>query len=436
MNIMSQPTIDLKSSPVSIAKPTRIRWWLAFVFFLIGLIAYMDRSNISVVAEAMMQDFHMDKVEFGWLNSLFSLGYALAQIPAGLLAEQFGARWIVTIALFWWSIFTCLTAAVSSYGWLAVIRTFFGVGEGPMYPGNAVFNSYWFTKQEKGRAASALLAGSYFGPVIAPVLTVAIFQAWGWRSVFIVFGAIGLLIGMIWFCIGRDRPEQHPWVNKAELSIITEQRAVHDENKAVAPWGKFLKNVRFWALGLQYFVVIYIVTFFLVWLPTYLQEARHFSLTKMGFAASFPWIAILLTVLAGGALSDRLLRNGKSKLIARGGLAIFGLIVFTVSMYLAVYATNPWLNVLWLTLSLGSLGLPVVTSWAVANDLGNEYSGSVSGWMNLWGNIGAFLSPIFCGWLAQNFGWDATMLFNIVPILLAILLWFAIRPDRPLLNLK
>lgn len=415
---------------VQVKPASRIRWWLAFLFFVIGLIAYMDRSNISIIAKPMMEDLNMDKVQFGFLASIFSLGYALAQVPAGILAERFGARRIVFLALVWWSVFTDLTAIVKSHGLLALVRFLFGVGEGPMYPGNAVFNTYWFQKEEKGRAASALLAGSYFGPVIAPILTVAIFQAWGWQAVFYIFGLIGIFVAFIWYLIGRDKPEEHPMVSKEELELIVKNRTVKEEKKEIAPWGQFLKNGRFWALGLQYCVVLYIVTFFLVWLPTYLMEARSFSLQNMGFAASLPWLCIFITVMTGGTISDWLVKKGKSKMVARGSLAIGGLVIFAVTMYLAAYVTIPWMNVLWLTLALGSLGFPVVTSWAAAVDLGNEYSGSVSGWMNLWGNIGAFLSPILCGWLAETIGWEGTLLISIVPILFAIGLWFVVRPDR------
>ncbi|MEH7072330.1 MFS transporter [Priestia megaterium] len=119
-------------------------------------------------------------------------------------------------------------------------------------------------------------------------------------------------------------------------------------------------------------------------------------------------------------------------MIARGSLAISGLVIFAGTMYLAAYASSPWMNVVWLTISLGALGFPVVTSWAAVTDLGNEYSGSVSGWMNLWGNLGAFVSPLLCGWLAENIGWESTLLVSIVPILFASLLWFGIRPDRSL----
>ncbi|PES30294.1 MFS transporter [Priestia megaterium] len=423
---------NLKVESEEFEKPSRVRWWLAFLFFLIGLIAYMDRSNISIIAKPMMEDLNMNKVQFGMLASLFSLGYALTQIPAGIIAERIGARKIVLFALIWWSIFTGLTAIVKSHGLMGLVRFLFGVGEGPMYPGNAVFNTYWFPKQEKGRAASALLAGSYFGPVIAPVLTVAIFQTWGWEAVFYIFAGLGLVAALIWYVIGRDKPEDHPFVNRQELKMIMQNRTVKAEKKSVAPWKKFLKNGRFWALGLQYFVVLYIITFFLVWLPTYLLEARSFSLSSMGFAASLPWLGIFITVMTGGMISDWLVKKGKSKMIARGSLAISGLVIFAGTMYLAAYASSPWMNVVWLTISLGALGFPVVTSWAAVTDLGNEYSGSVSGWMNLWGNLGAFVSPLLCGWLAENIGWESTLLVSIVPILFASLLWFGIRPDRSL----
>lgn len=158
------------------------------------------------------------------------------------------------------------------------------------------------------------------------------------------------------------------------------------------------------------------------------------TLSKSGFAASLPWLAIFITVMTGGAISDRMVKNGKSKMVARGSLAIGGLIVFAIAMFLAAHATSSSMNILWLTISLGSLGFPVVTSWATALDLGNEFSGSVAGWMNFWGNVGAFLSPLVCGWLAQNIGWEATLLFSIIPIFIAIVLWFGVKPDKVLIN--
>jgi ACS family glucarate transporter-like MFS transporter len=430
LNAEKQVKID--TSPQVKEKRIGLRWGLAVVFFIVGLVAYMDRANISVVAQPMMEDLHMNKVEFGLLSSLFYLGYCFAQIPGGILSEKFGSRKIITLAVTWWSIFTAMTSAASSYILLCIVRFLFGMGEGPMYPGNAVFNSYWFQKHEKGRAASALLAGSFFGPIVAPGISVAIMAVFGWHGVFYSFAFIGIVIAIAWYIIGRDKPEHHPWISEKEKLLIIENRSVASTERKSAPWKQYLRNVQFWAVGIQYLVVIYMNTFFLTWLPTYLMEARNFSLKEMGFAASFPWIAICFSVLAGGAISDVILQKTNSRMMARGTLAILGFIFFIIGLYFAAYSTSSWLNVLWLTVALGALGLPIVASWAIANDLGQEFSGSVSGWMNLWGSIGGITSPILCGWFAQELGWNTTLLINIIPIGLAILLWFLIKPDRPL----
>jgi len=418
------------------AKKTRkggLRWGMAVIFFIIGLIAYMDRSNISIVAKPMMDELNLDKVQFGMLTSLFYLGYCIAQIPGGMLADKYGPRRIIAIAITLWSTFTALTAAATSFVALCIVRLFFGVGEGPMYPGNAVFNSYWFQRQEKGRAASALLSGSFFGPVIAPALGVAIMAAFGWKAVFYIFAGAGVLIGVIWFLIGRDRPEQHPWITEAEKQLIVANRSANASVKKKAPWRKYLRNPRFWAIGGQYLVVLYMNTFFLTWLPTYLMEARGFSLQGMGIAASFPWLALCLVTIVGGALSDMILNTTQSLMKSRGMVAIAGFLIFIIGLYLAAYAKTPAMNVLWLTVSLGGLGLPFVVSWALANDLGKEFAGSVSGWMNVWGSIGGVIAPIVCGWMAQEFGWEKTLLINIIPVLGSIVLWLMIRPDHPLI---
>lgn len=425
---------DSVITPTAKDSPGHLRWGLAVIFFIIGLVAYMDRANISIVAEHMMTDLGMSKVQFGFLGALFSLGYALAQIPSGILAERFGSRLIATISLYVWSAFTILTVVAPTYIWLCIVRFLFGVGEAPLYPSNAVFNTWWFRQNEKARAASFLLAGSYFGPVIAPTLTVFIMISLGWHAVFYIFGVIGILIGMVWYFFARNKPEQHPKISQSEIALIQSGRTISEQGDqdVKAPWRKFMKERPFWAVGFQYFFVAYMTTLFMIWLPTYLQEARGFSLTQMGIAASFPWLAICIAVLTAGSISDWLLNKGYSQLVARGYIAIAGFILFIIGICGAAQTESAVASVAWLTLALGSLGLPVVTSWAIAADKGRQYAGSVSGWMNLWGNLGGVISPILCGWLAQHFGWTVALLFNVIPISLAIICWFFIQPDKPL----
>lgn len=414
-------------------RPTKIRWWFSLLFFIIGVVAYFDRLNISIAAPMMMKEFNLDRIQFGVILTVFSIGYAIAQVPGGMLAERFGPRRIITVALSWWSAFTFLTAVASSHGILTTVRFMFGLGEGPLYPSTNYFIGKWYNNYEKGKANSALLAGSYFGPVIGPSLTVALLMAFGWRSVFVLYGILGVIIAFVWYFFAKDKPQEHSGVNAAELAIINEGRMSSDGvAKSVAPWGKYLASVQFWALGLQYFFSLYIVTFFLTWLPVYLMEARKFSLQGMGVAASFPWLAIFVLVMTAGFFSDALIKQGKTKMVARSTVACVGLIISGIAIYMAAKATVPIANVVWLTVALGAMGLPVNVSWASCNDIGGRFSGSVSGWMNLWGNLGAAASPLFSAVLATKFGWDGCLTITSFSVVIAIVLWLLVRPDKEL----
>ena len=416
-------------------KRTNIRWFFAIAFFIIGIIAYMDRSNISIIAGPMMEDLNMSKAQFGLLASFFSLGYALMQVPSGILAEKFGPKKMLTIALLWWSAFTILTGIVKNHGLLYFVRFLFGVGEAPMYPSNAVFNSFWFSKGEKGRASSVLLAGSYFGPVIAPVVTIAIVNMFGWQAVFYIFGAVGILISILWVIIAKDLPEQHKMVNEAEKRFIVENRDVIKTEKSNAPWKLFFKRFSFYAIAAQYFVVQFVVSLFLIWLPTYLSEQYHVKLSDpdMAWAAGAPWIAMFILILFGGAISDKLLQSGKSRFVARASIAIIGFIIFSISLFMSIQTDSLVVNVFWLSLCLGGIGIATGMSWAAATDLGRNFSGSVSGWMNLWGNIGALLSPLLAGMMVDVVGWTMTLELVIIPVIFAIIMWFFVSPDKPLL---
>lgn len=414
-------------------RSSNVRWWFAIVFFVIGIVAYMDCSNISVIAPDMMRDLHLDKGQFGLLASFFSAGYALMQVPSGYLAEKFGPRKMLTVALVWWSAFTILTGIVKNYGLMYTVRFLFGVGEAPMYPSNAVFNSYWFAKDEKGRASSMLLAGSYFGPVIAPVITVSIVSAFGWHSVFYIFGGVGILLALLWVIIAKDLPEQHKMVNEAEKRFIQANRDIVATEKSHAPWSAFFKYFSFYAIAGQYFVVQFIIALFLIWLPTYFTEQYHISLKDSAWLSSPPWLVMFFLILTGGTVSDALLRMGKSRFVARGLIAIAGFVVFAVSLFLAIKTDNLYANVAWISTCLGGIGVTMGMSWAAATDLGRNFAGSVSGWMNLWGNIGAMLSPFLAGKLADIIGWTNTLECMIIPVIFAIILWFFVKPDQPLL---
>lgn len=415
-------------------KATNIRWHMAIIIFIVAMIAYLDRMNLSISAPMIMEEYNIDKIQFGMLMTVFSIAYALIQVPGGIMAVEFGPKKVVSGAMLCWSVFTILTAVAPTYAILLIIRAIFGIGEGPLWPACGHFFSKWYGKFERGKATSSILAGSFFGAVIGPTLTVAIITMYSWHWSFFIYGFLGLIMFLVWHFYAKDIPEEHPKVNKAELLIIRDNN-LNDENakiKSSIPWKKYFAQTQFWAIGIQFFVSMSLLTFFLAWLPVYLLEARGFSLEAMGIASTFPWLALTIVVLASGKISDNLIRKGIKKSYARSGLAVIGLIIAGLGLYLASIVESSVLIVIFLTCSLGAVGLIENMAWVSSTDLGGKNSGVVSGWMNLWGNLGGAAAPLVAALLVVNFDWNVSLLIMASTSIIGIIAWFFVKPDKPL----
>lgn len=413
---------------------TNFRWKIAFLIFLISFVAYMDRVNLSVATPVIMQEFGFDKMDMGFLQTCFFAGYALMQVPGGMLAERFGLRKTGAGAILWWSVFTALTAFAQGKASFAAVRLAFGLGEGPVFPslGQATFN--WFNKDEKGKASSAILLGTFFGPVIGPMVTVALIAALGWHAVFIIFGLAGCVLAWVWHRYAQDNPKDSPYVNEEEAAFINEGRSFSAEKKS-APWGRFLRSRQFWALGIQFFVVDYIMYVFLAWLPLYLTEVHNLSLKSMGIWASFPWLALMAMVFTAGFLSDRMAhsKNSSRQYTMRTFTAMAGVAVTSLGLYIAAHtASGAAATIFWMSVSLGALGFSMSASWSTVISLGGKYTGSVSGWMNLWGNVGGVLAPIVTAFFVTNYGWNNAFTYTALFGIIAIAAWLFVNPGKQL----
>lgn len=410
-------------------KASRFRWILALVMFIISFTAYMDRVILSAATPALMQEFSFSKVDIGFLQTLFFTGYALMQIPGGMLAEFFKHRLVVAITTLCMSVFTVFTGLCHSFFAFAVVRTLVGVGEGPLFPALSVFISRWFHNNEKAKASAFMSGGAFVGPMLGSAFTVLLIMTLGWRSVFYTLGVLGFVLAGIWYYFAHNHPADSAMANDAEKAYIITGNNVLGNTSKVAPWKQFLKSRQFWAIGIQYFITAYIMYFYLTWLPLYLMEAQHFSLAQMGIGASIPWLVLFLVNMSAAIVSDNLVAKGVSKNKCRSWFAIVGLAGCACFMYTASLATTPWMNVLWLSLSLGSLGLTFATSWPACIDLGGAYSGSVAGWMNFCGNVGGVVAPVSTAWVATTYGWHAALLITSASAVIGIVAWLMVQPD-------
>lgn len=416
-------------------KSTNIRWLLLGIVYTTCLVAYLDRVNLSICAPLIMEEYGLDKIQFGMTMSAFFVAYTLMQIPGGMMAEKYGIRITGTLAMLLWSVFTILTPmAVGLYSFI-LVRFLFGLGEGPLFPTNGSFLARWFSSREKALSSSIMVSGAFIGPAFGPILTVWLLERFGWHWVFYLYGLAGIVMAIIWFACSRNHPGEHAGVNRAELEHITEkasEEAREGLKHETAPWRKYLASYQFWCLGFQYCVANYIMYLFLSWIPMYLLEARGMSMQDMGLAAGAPWVAICVFLILSGKVSDRLVASGVSKMASRSLIAIIGFIVCGVGLYMAAKAETPGQNIVWLTVCLGALGLTYTGAWASCQDLGQRFGGSVVAWMNTWANIGGFLAPIVTAMLVEYFSWEVALSTSSLIIALGVISWLFVRPDRPL----
>ena len=405
------------------------RWYILSLISLMYLITYLDRVNISTAAPVISKEFGFDKITMGVIFSAFSWAYASFQVPGGWLGDRFGARNVLTIIVTYWSAMTAATAAASGAASFMVFRFLFGVGEAGAFPVATRAMQLWYPKHERGFVQGITHSASRLGAAIAPPIVVLIMTTLGWRSVFYICGAVGIVWSVLWYFAYRNLPEEHGLVNEAELAHIRgtdETGSVNRPNiakKPSVPWGTLLRSPNMWAIMCAYFTYVYCLWIFLSWLPSYLVEFRHFTLLKVGFLASLPLWAGVVGDTVGGLATDWLLaRTGNIK-FARRAVAITGMLGCAVFIVPAALATEAYTAVYCLTAAMFFLECTIGPSWAVPMDMGGEVSGTVSGMMNMAGNIGGALSPIVFGVLVQFGSWEAPFVVAASLLVLGAAIW-------------
>ncbi|MDU6832047.1 MAG: MFS transporter, partial [Bradyrhizobium sp.] len=212
---------------------SRVRLLIVTMLFLVTTVNYADRATLSIAGPALSKELHLDPVAMGYVFSAFGWSYVLAQVPGGWLLDRFGSRWVYACSIVVWSIFTLMQGWIGFFSGGAAIVALFalrflvGLAEAPSFPANARIVAAWFPSNERGTASAFFNSGQYFATVIFAPLMGWIAHEFGWRHVFTVMGALGILMGLVWIKTMYG-PKEHPGVNEAELDYIKEGGALVD----------------------------------------------------------------------------------------------------------------------------------------------------------------------------------------------------------------
>jgi MFS family permease len=420
----------MNHSPGNAGKNRRtlpVYWTIGLFIFVNTIICYFDRVIFSVAAPAIMKYFAWDMGIMGMAMSMFGVGYILTQIPAGLLSDRFGGRRVLTAGSVGWSFFTLLTPFAITPLLMYLVRGMLGLSEGLNFPGSTSVLSRWVPRKARARIQGLNLSGIAAGPLIATPLTVWIITTFGWQTVFYFYGVLGLLWAGAWLFYSTEKPSDHPGMSKDVLKEIEESKVAE---AGVSVGDAPVRSRAVWGLTISYFCFTYTWWLFLNWLPTYLVQARGYTIIKMGFYASLPWLAALISSNAAGWISDGLVRSGLSTGRARRTLIYGGAPAMALCLWLSTQVGNAETAVGLITATILLAGLTLPAYWSLPMDMNVGKAGFITGIMNTGSALAAIVAPGMTGFIVMGFGWTAALGVGSVLAVLSAVIMYVTAPDK------
>jgi ACS family glucarate transporter-like MFS transporter len=427
----------MNSARTSHVQTSHVRWFLVFWLFILSAVSYLDRVNISIAGGSIAEAYHLSDVQLGHVFSAMLVGYALFQTVGGRLADRFGPRRVLAAGVAWWGVFTALTALVPANiaGALFVfiaVRFLLGAGEAVIYPSANQFVARWIPTSERGLANGWIFAGVGAGAGLTPLIVTYIMVHYGWRSSFWVCSIIGFAAGAVWFLIARDTPAEHSGVSASELALIRSgltQVAPRSNTKPLVPWRDVLRSKEVWAISFSYFCYGYVAWIFFTWFYRYLSKVRGLDLKASAFYTMLAPLAMLVGSLLGGAINDRLSKRLGPR-VGRCGPAAFAIAAAGIFIALGSQAQSARVASVVLAGGAGALYLSQSSFWSVTVDIAGASSGSVSGFMNMWNQIGAALTASLTPWIAARLGWTTSFLVAAGLCVVGAVSWLIVDPSR------
>jgi MFS transporter, ACS family, glucarate transporter len=460
---------------------TRYRFWVLAALCSLAFLTYLDRICIMRAQGDIARDLRFEELtpsdqqwlrerglegdsqaraklgkdratwRMSWVFSAFVFGYLLFEVPAGWLGDRWGARSVIVRIVLWWSLFTALTGGVKSITslftstpgptqWLMVlgaVRFLFGAGEAGAYPNIARALGRWFPFRERASAQSFIWLSSRLGGAFAPMIIGGLMAiGGGWQQAFWILGLCGVIWGAFFFVWFRDRPEEKPQVNNAERELIraeaTAPGSIYDDSSpAPMRWASLLSpNVL--ALCVVSFSVSFCFYFYITFLPQYLNDQFKVDYKQSQFVSGLPLLLGGFACLAGGFLSDYMIRKTGSKRWGRSLLPIIawglaGLCAFAIPQFNSAFAV---MTLLVIGFVFQDLGVP--SMWSLPADIGGRFAGTLGGWMNSAGALGGMLSPLIAARMSIAYGWNSTFIVFGAVYLLGALAWWRVDASSPM----
>jgi ACS family glucarate transporter-like MFS transporter len=420
---------------------SRTRWVIVAILIMASFVAYVLRTNLSIVSESMIDDLGMTEFQLGIVFSAFAAGYAIFQFPGGVVGDRFGARRTITGIAIAWAVLTVVTAAVPGpdvwsvgaiVATLAVTRFLVGMVHAPYFPvtiGGTIAS--WFPVRQWGLPNGLTSTGLTLGAAATAPIVVALMEAFGWRGALLITAPSALVIAALFWWYVKDDPAEHPHVNAAELEFIKTDRPPADADPEKGAWKLALKDRNVLLITLSYFCMNYVFYLFFNWFFFYLVDVKGFSASDAGFLTAALWVLGAVGATAGGLVCDQMvrhfgLRHGPRRMVATS------LVLSAVFLAVGAVADDPTFAIVMLCICFGFNQLTEAPFWVATMAVSGRHAPVATGVLNTGGNLPGFLGGMLVPATAGWFGWPVAIITGSLFALIGAGLWLFIRADEPM----
>ncbi|MDB4010343.1 MFS transporter [Polaribacter sp.] len=310
-----------------------LRWWIIALIFIATVINYIDRTAFALLWPEMGKDLGMDNSDYAIMLNVFMATYAAGKFLSGKLYDKIGTRLGFTVSIIVWSLASAFHAFARGIITLSIFRGLLGLGEAGNWPGAVKSNGEWFPVKQRAIAQGIFNSGASIGNVIAPFVIVYLYSAFGWKTTYIILGAVGLLWVIPWLFLNKSTPEKHPWVTQEERDLILADRIDKDLSEDSKPSKslsvtKILSYKQSWGVLMCRFFIEPIWWFFAGWMPIYLHNTFNLSIEEI---AATMWISYLMAAagsIVGGWFSGYLMKTKSVDASRKITITLGGLLVF------------------------------------------------------------------------------------------------------------
>lgn len=387
------------------AAPARIsvRWVRIIpVALIMYTIAFIDRTNISLALPHISRDLHLDPQQAGTVAGIFFWGYLALQIPGGHLAKHWSAKKFISVLLVAWGVFAVGCGLARTYHGLLLLRLLLGVAESGVYPATLILLSHWFSRSERARANALWLLCLPGAVILSSPFSGWMLDHWSWRVMLVAEGSLPFLWLAIWLVFIQDHPADAAWLPEHERGPLVEvlrRESFELEGSEKVPYLRALLRPQVFLLAAVYFCFVSGQMGLLFWLPSAMEKFRKLSSLSTGILYTIPFIVGATSLLLISRHSDKV----RERRLHAAGAMLFG----GSCILLAVVMIPHSLLIAFAFIALSGVGAygPMGAFWAIPTEtLSPKIVGSVMGFVNAIGNLGAYFAPLIVGYLNKKTG--------------------------------